>query len=212
MRISLKVTEMKRVDEMFVIVGRELALDIVKRKYCHPSRDPDCSRTENAFDTDFGGTSLGLWLSNVANVKGIALNNLFFHYNNRAVYNAYDIHKRDVCGEFALYHKASAEKMFYLHVKYGNGTRGTATSGKIFSAEKIRTFDFSKVEPILEGDTLKTDVESKRTCTTYAVVTTIFKSTKAVSDIMKVETNFFKHFCQKYDIYIISIYFFYFKK
>ena len=184
---------MKRVDEMFVIVGREVALDIVKRKYCHPSRDSDCSRTENAFDTDFGGTSLGLWLSNVGDVKATALNNVFFHYNNRAVYNAYDIHKHDVCGEFALYHKASAEKMFYLHVKYGNETRGTATSGKIFSADKIRKFDFSKVEPILKGNALKagggeTDVE-KRTCTTYAVVTTIFKSTKAVSDILKVGTN-----------------------
>ena len=178
---------------MFVIVGRELVKDIIKLPYCHSERVPSCSKTQMiAYDTDFGGTSLGLWISHVGqgNVKATALNDEFLHYGAVNMYNGYDIHSRDVCNDYALYHKASAEQMFYLHVKYSDAASGTATSGKIFSANKIRSFDSSKLEKILEGMALtsgKTDVRSDaRSCTTYAVVTTIFKSTNAVSDILKV--------------------------
>lgn len=50
-----------RVDEMMVIVGSEVITRLVPRRYCEDLSK--CDRQKDLFDTNYGGTSLGMWLS-----------------------------------------------------------------------------------------------------------------------------------------------------
>ena len=81
----------------------------------------------------------------------------------------------------------------------GTSATSAATSGKLFNGEKSRSFDFAKVKKILDSedydDTRPKEVE--RPCSIYAVVTTIFEKTEAVSDILKVnKTLLLKNFAE----------------
>ena len=86
-----------RIDEMCVIVGREIVGDIIPAAYCHPTRDENCTEHEFNFDTNYGGTSLGLWIQRVGNPHTVHDNKRILHYN----FN-YNIHQNDVCSTHLL--------------------------------------------------------------------------------------------------------------
>ena len=63
----------KRADEMFLMIGRELMDEILSRKYCRHSSRKICDELNQLFDTDYGGSSLSVWLSEL-NVTTLPLN------------------------------------------------------------------------------------------------------------------------------------------
>ena len=58
---SIPIGLRRRSDEAFVMLGSALRDFIVQRTYCN---DLDtCDKAKELYDTGYGGTSLGLWLS-----------------------------------------------------------------------------------------------------------------------------------------------------
>ena len=105
----------------------------------------------------------------------------------------FDIHKNDVCSNFILYHKASPQSMLYLYTigsEKNRLARPQASPGKKFLAEKLRTFDRSKLTQILE--LAPPVVELNQWCETVAVVTTISSLTDAVKNILEVLPEIFQ--------------------
>lgn len=68
-----KVLAWLRHDEYFVLVGSELVSRITSREYCHDLRG--CDKNVSLFDTNYGGTSLGQWLSIYDDVEVRPINN-----------------------------------------------------------------------------------------------------------------------------------------
>lgn len=66
----------KRIDEALVVVGRELVERIASRPYC--PKQSGCPRG-SLVDTNFGGTSLGLWVGGYDDVNAIAANEVTLH-------------------------------------------------------------------------------------------------------------------------------------
>ena len=66
----------KRIDEAMVVLGRELATRIATRSYCpYQSGCADGSLV----DTNFGGTSLGLWVGAYDDIKAVAAPEIDLH-------------------------------------------------------------------------------------------------------------------------------------
>ena len=93
-----------RSDEMFVILGRTLMNQIISKEYCNDTNEQTCDSLNQRFDTNFGGTSLGLWLSSIKDVDvhilplndvgihgDIALSNKMYgdDFNNLGVQNSH---------------------------------------------------------------------------------------------------------------------------
>ena len=164
---------------ILLLYGAALFRTLIQAPYCHKSREPNnCTKTEFNYDTDYGGTSLGMWVGRVGNATVYPANKEVLHYNFK-----YNIHTSDVCGEYLLYHKASPESLMYLHNKQ-NPKRVSATSGKLFFPSKIRSFNTTQLNSILRSKVVNPKIE--KWCETVAVVTTIFELTDAVSNILKV--------------------------
>ena len=66
-------------DEMFVILGRTLMNQILSKEYCYDTSEETCASRNQRFDTNFGGESLGLWLSSVKDVHILPLNDVALH-------------------------------------------------------------------------------------------------------------------------------------
>jgi hypothetical protein len=68
---TLAPTKSDRIDEAFVLVGMALVQRLVRRQYCLNSTS--CGPA-GLIDTNFGGTSLGLWLSAYNDVEVLPMN------------------------------------------------------------------------------------------------------------------------------------------
>lgn len=68
---AMAPTELNRIDEAFVVVGMALVKRLVRRSYCVDNTQ--CGTT-GLRDTNYGGTSLGLWLSVYDDVITLPLN------------------------------------------------------------------------------------------------------------------------------------------
>ena len=64
---SQRVTFEFRMDEYFVVLGRELWLRLLQREFCEEQDENlvvnKCNQTTQLYDTNFGGSSLANWLS-----------------------------------------------------------------------------------------------------------------------------------------------------
>ena len=68
-----------RVDEALVIVGSDLVSRLIGRRYC--DNLDQCDLQRDLYDTNYGGTSLGIWLSAYHDVSMVALNSrMILHY------------------------------------------------------------------------------------------------------------------------------------
>ena len=71
-----KVGYHHRSDEMFVLIGKLLMNRIVSKRYCHNQNQKTCDNLGHLFDTNYGGTSLGLWLSKMSDVNELQMNSV----------------------------------------------------------------------------------------------------------------------------------------
>ena len=75
------ISQDKRVDECFVMIGRVLLARITSKQYCYHNNQKTCDLFGKLFDTNYGGTSLGIWLSEMNDVDAFPLNNRLEHFN-----------------------------------------------------------------------------------------------------------------------------------
>ncbi|XP_060064400.1 uncharacterized protein LOC132544768 [Ylistrum balloti] len=175
-----KINTRTRMDEMFVVLGRELLERISKRKYCYGRR---CNPSIDLIDTNFGGTSLGSWLSIYDDVDYRPDNNIIVHIidNEEIKQNI----KPNFCSKFILNHKSSVEIMKQLHEHNNrltslNISYTGAVTGSLFSGDVIRS-GLPKV-PTKQYQCLAV-LDKIPACDNWAVVTTIFPPSKAVKYI-----------------------------
>ena len=76
-----KVDVNHRSDEMFVLIGRDLVGQIASKEYCKEKTRSICDSLGHLYDTNYGGTSLGIWLETINNVNPIPMNHVFNHMN-----------------------------------------------------------------------------------------------------------------------------------
>lgn len=115
-----------RMDEFFVVIGRKLIDRIIGRPYvacapdiCNSSNTlPQVSNT--LYDWNFGGLSLGHWLSIYHDVRFHPVNHLFIHitaitrihnYSERNSSFTYEQLKQPFCADHLAYHKAHHSEM-----------------------------------------------------------------------------------------------------
>ena len=77
-----KISYNKRADEGFVMLGRQLVSKITSKEYCYDNNRTRCDSFDQRFDTNYGGTSLGIWLSEINDIDVFPLNNNFQHFNS----------------------------------------------------------------------------------------------------------------------------------
>ncbi|XP_069130058.1 uncharacterized protein [Argopecten irradians] len=206
-----KVNIDTRMDEMFVILGRDLIGRIAKRKYCG---EPKCSKTEDLIDTNFGGTSIGSWLSAYDDIDYQRDNAKILHMGRGAEAKILTYIKPDFCLKYVLNHKSSVEIMKRLH-EYNKPTPVRLSPGKFVnsvvrsSLDKIIGSSETPSRPSLHkfvgavtgsmfsGDVVRTRLPEPLTnphtsvavmdkmpaCDNWGVVTTIFSASKAVKNM-----------------------------
>ena len=86
-----KVDYDHRSDEMFVLLGRDLVNRIASKKYCDSEERKDCESLNQLYDTNYGGTSLGIWLSEMNDIKPLPMNDVFDHKNTNVKLNPKDV-------------------------------------------------------------------------------------------------------------------------
>ena len=74
-----KVDYDHRSDEMFVLLGRDIVNRIVSKRYCERGSRKDCDSLGQLYDTNYGGTSLGIWLSTMNDLNPLPMNDVFDH-------------------------------------------------------------------------------------------------------------------------------------
>ena len=77
-----KISYHKRADEAFVMLGRRLVSEITSKEYCYYNNKTRCDSLDQRFDTNYGGTSLGIWLSEINDIDVFPLNNILNHFNS----------------------------------------------------------------------------------------------------------------------------------
>ena len=99
-----------RADEMFIILGRVLMSRIVSKRYCQHRNQKTCDSLGHIFDTNYGGTSLGLWLSKMNDVNELHLNGYVEELRNSEI----SLNTKDAL----LYHPTkTVEKMQEKYLK-----------------------------------------------------------------------------------------------
>ena len=100
-----------RSDEMFVLLGRQLIENILSKPYCEYERKEICDAFDQRFDTNYGGTSLGLWLSEMDDVHSIPMNDMFQHSYSKKIL------KQENRLLFHAVKSPSMGRKIYLHCK-----------------------------------------------------------------------------------------------
>ena len=181
----------KRMDEMFVVLGRDLIQRIAARTYCGKMK---CDIANQLVDTNYGGTSLGVWLS--------VYDDVHFHADNNIILHAKEITKHyirtDACSNHLIFHKSSFNLMTLLHqdsvlknenvssllkpLSISGFSAAEASSGSIFSGSVVRLYppmDVPQISPKIAN------YDKERNCDNWAVVTTIFPPSIAINNIAK---------------------------
>ena len=96
-------------DEMFVLLGRDLVNRIINKTYCELDSKKDCDSLGQLYDTNYGGTSLGIWLSTMTDLNPLPMNDVFDHMNSN---------KRLKPEKTLLFHTAKTPKI--AKEKYSN--------------------------------------------------------------------------------------------
>ncbi|XP_072023850.1 uncharacterized protein [Amphiura filiformis] len=168
------------IDEMFVVVGKDLSERIARRKYCAEQ----CNATIDLIDTNYGGSSLGSWLSIYDDVDFQPDNNRIIHRPIGRGLNSetsvLENIKPDFCSKYVIHHKSSVQVMKQLH-EYKPVLVSDAVTGSIFSGDIV--------QKLLPMPSLTTHhnafaiMDKMPGCDNWAVVTTINYPTKAVKSM-----------------------------
>lgn len=179
-----KVSKSVRIDEFFVVFGNTITTRISKRRYCQST---NCSKGM-LIDTNYGGTSLGAWLSEYKDIDFQGDNGRMIQtsFGKRPFLNMKSI-KSNLCEKKVVIHKTSVDGIQKLQNYNENNTSASKVSGigsvtgLSFTGKVVRTLH-STFEPKYMALAYH---DNFTTCDNWAVVTTIFPPTKAIHAISK---------------------------
>lgn len=158
-------SKMNRIDEAFVVVGQTLAKRISRRRYCKINLQCDL---EDLIDTNFGGTSLGHWLSIYNDVIVVKLNKYI-------TLNSKQNMKVDVTESIIINGLKTKNDIIRVAKNYNGFTNGA--TGKIWT----ENVDRSLPKLYFQNWNQKIQLISNKTkCKYWGVVTTINAPTQAV--------------------------------
>ena len=104
-----QVDRYHRSDEMSVLLGRDLVTRIASKKYCDHDSITVCDSLGQLYDTNYGGNSIGVWLSQMNDINPLPMNKFFDHK---------DAKKRLRPEDTLLFHTAKTTKI--AKQKYAN--------------------------------------------------------------------------------------------
>ncbi|XP_060066965.1 uncharacterized protein LOC132547214 [Ylistrum balloti] len=179
-----KVDTRTRIDEMFVVLGQNLIKRIAKRKYC---TGPKCDPKIDLIDTNYGGTSLGSWLSIYNDIDYRRDNDRILHRGRGKEAQILKYIKPDFCSKFVLNHKSSVEIMKKLH-EYNKHQVTILPHGKFIGAVTGSLFSGDVVRKLLPHPSFKryrslATLDKMPSCSKWAVVFTISPPSKAVKNM-----------------------------
>ena len=120
-------------DEFFVVLGYNLAKRIVKRDYCDLEEGTNCNTKKKLVDTNYGGSSLGIWISEFGRRSVVVFNhNEKLVHKAMTLYKDMDLDKVKFCKKYMVWHKASAEEMYKIHGQMGNRTASLEWAKKAY--------------------------------------------------------------------------------
>ena len=108
-----KIGVIRRVDEMFVVIGRDMIKRIAKRRYCYDNRK--CDYATDLIDLNAGGTSMGVWLSIYSDIKFHPDNKRIVHFGRGGEKKHLHLVRSGFCDDWLIFHKCSPEQMKQLH-------------------------------------------------------------------------------------------------
>ena len=138
-KINFNINEYRRIDEFFVVLGRNIVEKLVEKEYCEEGVTQNCG--SKLIDTNFAGQSLGQWLSTF-NRKNLYV----FNHNQKLIHKAtknYKVIKSKIqnssanknfkfCENYLVFHKASVEDMGLI---YGESDRKARVKAAIEAYE-----------------------------------------------------------------------------
>ncbi|XP_033725741.1 uncharacterized protein LOC117315589 [Pecten maximus] len=172
----------RRIDEMFVVIGKDLIERIAKRKYCIGKH---CNPSVDLIDTNYGGTSIGSWLSIYNDIDHQPDNYRIVQFGRGHLKEMLKNINENFCSRFVLNHKSTVEVMKQLHdynkpgFKLHNGFIGAVT-GNLFSGDIVRT---SMPRTLINHPSPVAKLDNMAACDAWAVVTTIFSPSHAVKHV-----------------------------
>ena len=104
-----KVNRHHSSDEMFVLLGRDIVYRIASKKYCVNRNKIVCDSLGELYDTNSGGTSIGVWLSQMKDINPLPMNKVLDHKGSK---------KRLRAKDTLLFHAAKTPKI--AKQKYAN--------------------------------------------------------------------------------------------
>ncbi|XP_063405746.1 uncharacterized protein LOC134689707 [Mytilus trossulus] len=110
---SRQINRNNRVDEMFLVLGKDLISLVSNRTYCGQKK---CKNKNDLIDIDFGDTSLAEWLSVYSDKINFKADNdriVQCGANSRAIYKKFL--KPGFCDKQLVFHKSTCEMMNQLH-------------------------------------------------------------------------------------------------
>ena len=119
---KFKTKTNSRIDEMFVVLEKELVKTVLKREYCHYYFDgkENCNYEFQNADFNTAESSIGYWLLGMQKTHGQQIHAVFhndkiLHYAH-SDYRKFNLHVRHVCREgFFIYHKSTELKDIWLY-------------------------------------------------------------------------------------------------
>ena len=100
------------VDEMFVVLGRDLIKRIAGRNYCG---NFTCTNDEDLVERKWGSNSLSVWLSIYKDVYITGDNDRIIYFTRGKLPQFQKFITKDFCNKYLLFHKALPETMRELH-------------------------------------------------------------------------------------------------
>lgn len=104
------------VDEMFVVLGRDLIKRIAGRNYCGKSK---CTNHGDLVELNYASPSIAVWLSSYKDVYIHADNDRMVHFSRRTYNEQFLIFKKlitaNFCNNYLVFHKSLPETMIKLH-------------------------------------------------------------------------------------------------
>ncbi|XP_069102383.1 uncharacterized protein [Argopecten irradians] len=177
----------QRIDEMFVVLGRDLIERIAKRSYCYGE---SCNPSVDLIDTNYGGTSIGSWLSIYNDVDHQPDNYRIVQFGRDSMDQMLQNINANFCSRYVLNHKSTVEVMKQLHEYNKPGSKAHdgfigAVTGSLFSGDVVRT----PLSDSLINRQLPAPVfDERKTCDNWAVVTTIFSPSRSVKHVANLST------------------------
>ena len=192
----------RRIDEMFLVLGKELMERISKRQLCDSKTQ--CNEKEQLVNWDWGTGCVATWLSMYDDIDVHFDNDRIIHFGRYRFKEFAPFVRANFCENYFIYHKATPEIMHRLHT-FNKGAKvdkdfkgvpialdkaiGTplesmstpvTSSESYFSGEVIREFLLKKATYTRTVQKPRPRQDEMKNCSYWAVVRTVSVPTHAV--------------------------------